>query len=196
MKLFRKGFTLLEVLITLAVFSIGLLGLAGLQIKSLKLAHDSFSRTIAAILSEEMADRIRANRALARKGINSFYNNPNRNQLGNPRCLGKNNLGFFLNSSCTPEEMALHDFYEWYGRINGRLATSWHPEQHAQLPSAAAVVCIDSTPNDGVPGDPQCDNVLIDPNLPIYTIKIWWIERKKDSNQNVTLHSHISTVAI
>jgi type IV pilus assembly protein PilV len=57
----QKGFTLLEVLIALLVLSIGLLGLAGLEIFGLKYNFQSYERTQATLLITEMADRMRAN---------------------------------------------------------------------------------------------------------------------------------------
>ncbi len=57
----QKGFTLLEVLIALLVLSIGLLGLAGLEIFGLKYNFQSYERTQATMLISEMADRMRAN---------------------------------------------------------------------------------------------------------------------------------------
>jgi len=57
-----KGFTLLEVLITVVIFSIGLLGLAGLQATGIKLNHSSLLRTQATLLASDVADCMRANR--------------------------------------------------------------------------------------------------------------------------------------
>ena len=58
-----RGFTLLEVLITVVIFSIGLLGLAGLQATGIKLNHSSLLRTQATLLAYDVADCMRANRA-------------------------------------------------------------------------------------------------------------------------------------
>lgn len=57
----RRGFTLLEVLIALLVFSLGLLGMAGLLIVSVKANHSAYLRTQASFLAQSMADRMRAN---------------------------------------------------------------------------------------------------------------------------------------
>src|SRR5215469_7388300 len=57
----RNGFTLLEVLIALLVFSLGLLGLAGLLVVSVKTNHSAYLRTQASFLAHGMADRMRAN---------------------------------------------------------------------------------------------------------------------------------------
>jgi type IV pilus assembly protein PilV len=56
-----RGFTLVEVLVALVVFSVGLLGIAGLQITSLKANHGSATRTQAVYLAYDIIDRMRAN---------------------------------------------------------------------------------------------------------------------------------------
>jgi type IV pilus assembly protein PilV len=57
----HRGFSLLEVLIALLVFSLGLLGMAGLLIISVKTNHSAYLRTQASFLAQSMADRMRAN---------------------------------------------------------------------------------------------------------------------------------------
>lgn len=57
----QPGFTLIEVMIALVVLAVGLLGLAGLQNFSLKATHQSYQRTQATILTNEIFDRMRAN---------------------------------------------------------------------------------------------------------------------------------------
>lgn len=56
-----RGFTLLEVLIALLIFTLGLLGMAGLLIVSVKVNHGAYLRTQASFLAQSMADRMRAN---------------------------------------------------------------------------------------------------------------------------------------
>lgn len=57
----QTGFSLMEVLITILLVSIGLLGYAGLQIGALNSSLDSFSRSQATIILEDAAARIRNN---------------------------------------------------------------------------------------------------------------------------------------
>ncbi|MHB8455658.1 MAG: type IV pilus modification protein PilV [Acidiferrobacterales bacterium] len=57
----QSGFSLIEVLVALLVLSIGLLGLAGLQVFSLRFNHQSYERTQATMLMYDMIDRMRAN---------------------------------------------------------------------------------------------------------------------------------------
>lgn len=56
------GMTLLEVLITLIIVSIGLLGVAALNVKTLGANRTALLRARAVLLAADMADRIRANR--------------------------------------------------------------------------------------------------------------------------------------
>lgn len=190
-----KGFTLLEVLIAVVIFSVGLLGLAGLQILNLKLSHDSLLRTSATILAKDMADRMRANVSQIELGATSPYNNPAGTAVANPACLSKDASGNIIDSSCTPAQMALHDFYEWNAQIQGASATSWHPEVKSKLPTGQGIVCIDSTPDDGAPppGDPECDNIQTTPGRNIFTIKIWWDERK---DAGAAPHQFVMSVAL
>ncbi len=57
----NRGFTLLEVLIALLVFSLGLMGLAGLLVVSVQTNHSAYLRTQASFLAQSMADRMHAN---------------------------------------------------------------------------------------------------------------------------------------
>lgn len=63
-----KGFTLIEVLVAAFVLAIGLLGLAGLQAKSLQLNHSAYQRSQASIIAYDIIDRMRANLNEARDG--------------------------------------------------------------------------------------------------------------------------------
>ncbi|EAR20898.1 type IV pilus modification protein PilV [Nitrococcus mobilis] len=62
------GFTLLEVLIALLILSVGLLGVAGLQLTGLRSNHSAYLRSQATILAYDLLDRLRANRAQAQAG--------------------------------------------------------------------------------------------------------------------------------
>nr|WP_288256245.1 type IV pilus modification protein PilV [uncultured Pseudomonas sp.] len=61
----QHGATLIEVLIAVVVLSIGLLGLAGLQVTSVQSNHSAYQRSQATLLAYDLADRMRANRTEA-----------------------------------------------------------------------------------------------------------------------------------
>ncbi len=68
----NRGYMLLEILITIGVLAVGLLGVAALQMTSLKTSQSAVQRGEAAIRIAEMTNRMRANPA----GIqNGAYNN-------------------------------------------------------------------------------------------------------------------------
>ncbi len=57
----QRGFSLVEVLITLVIMSIGMLGIAGLYVQSMQAGRTSTFRHHAVTLASDVADRIRAN---------------------------------------------------------------------------------------------------------------------------------------
>jgi type IV pilus assembly protein PilV len=63
-----QGFTLIEALVALVVLSIGLLGVAALQLTSLRSNHGSAMRSQATFLAYDIIDRMRANRGPALGG--------------------------------------------------------------------------------------------------------------------------------
>jgi type IV pilus assembly protein PilV len=77
----QSGFSLLEVLVTLVILSLGILGVAGLQNVALKNAHSALLRAQAAQYAYDMLDRMRVNRAAAAGGA---YNRA----LGDPAPTG------------------------------------------------------------------------------------------------------------
>jgi type IV pilus assembly protein PilV len=62
----QTGFTLVEVLVALIVLSVGLLGVAGLQLFGLRGNVSASSRTQASYFANDIIDRMRANYAVAR----------------------------------------------------------------------------------------------------------------------------------
>lgn len=67
-----RGFSLFEVLITVVVVSIGLLGLAGLQFAGLRASNQAQDHTIATHLAQDAIERIRANRAQTQINPNAY----------------------------------------------------------------------------------------------------------------------------
>ena len=57
-----SGFSLVELLVTMIIVSVGVLGVASLQIRSLQQNREAFFRAEASYLANGMMDRIRANR--------------------------------------------------------------------------------------------------------------------------------------
>lgn len=58
-----RGFTLVEVLITIIIMSIGLLGVAGLQLAAMRSNHSAYLRTQATLAAYDVIDRMRVDPA-------------------------------------------------------------------------------------------------------------------------------------
>ncbi len=153
------GFTLLEVLIAIVVFSIGLLGIAGLQVAGMRFTYGSQLRAIATAQADSLADRMRANPVGMQSG---FYNIADGTPMptdADADCAAED---------CTPEQLATFDLVTWNSGLAGKPV-----EANADvLPDGDGVVCIDSTPDDGDPADWACDNAG-----QVYAIKVVWTER-------------------
>ena len=63
------GFTLIEVLVTLVIIAIGLLGLGALQLNTMNNSFDTYQRALVGSIVDDMAARIRMNSQAARAGI-------------------------------------------------------------------------------------------------------------------------------
>jgi type IV pilus assembly protein PilV len=105
-KLKQNGFTLIEVLVTLVIMAVGMLGLAGMQATSLKNTESSYQRSQATIMAYDMLDRMRANSA----GVDSgSYNSISTTAAG-----GTSNCG---SVECDPSAMAGYDDAEWHAQL-------------------------------------------------------------------------------
>jgi len=91
------GFTLIEVLVALIVMSIGMLGIAGLYVHSLKAGSTSMFQHNAITLAGDIADRIRANPTAG-----AAYQG-----------AGANNACVNGGVNCTPAQMAANDVFLW-----------------------------------------------------------------------------------
>lgn len=97
----QQGVALLEVLISMIIVAIGLLGIAQLQIATLRQStHANFSYQAAQQIYD-MADRLRANPVAVAAGS---YNAINGIPGSPPSCKS---------STCTPTQMATYDASDW-----------------------------------------------------------------------------------
>jgi type IV pilus assembly protein PilV len=71
-----RGFSLVEVLVSIVILSIALLGTAGLTAASLKSTNSSYYRSQATVLADDILDRMRANVMVARGGTYNITGDP------------------------------------------------------------------------------------------------------------------------
>ncbi len=67
-----NGFTLLEVLVSLLILAIGVLGVAALQFQALRFNHDAYLRTQISINASDIIDQIRLNDANANAYVGNY----------------------------------------------------------------------------------------------------------------------------
>ena len=103
----RLGFTLIEVLIALLIMAIGFLGLANIQIISLKNNQSAYNRSQATLIAYDVIDRMRLNST-----VTPFYlttrvgTQLTTTQAHCTQCTD-------LNYACTPTQIATLDLCEW-----------------------------------------------------------------------------------
>ncbi|MCP5330911.1 MAG: type IV pilus modification protein PilV [Pseudomonadales bacterium] len=154
----QQGATLIEVLVSLLILAIGLLGMSGLQTVSLRNTQSAYLRTQASLNSNDIVERIRANLQGVEAGS---YDG----------AAGAVTASCNTTAGCTPAQLAANDIAEWKAALA------------ADLPSGAGTVCADSTPEDGTAAASACDGLGT-----LYAVKIWWDEdRDGNAEKRFTL---------
>lgn len=105
-----------EALITVVIVSIGLLGLAGLQFAGLRAVNDAYERTLAMHLTQDIVERLRANR----EGVNAnLYNNVTLSTTS-PASSGD-----CYSANCTtPQALVDYDTTQWLAFIKPAAGTA------------------------------------------------------------------------
>lgn len=110
----QQGFLLLEILITVVILSLGLLGVAAMQFVGLQGNNRANERGLATILAYDVIDRMRANPQAAYAG--AYVLDPD-NPPDGPD-YDCQNVFPAPNTHCEPEEMAASDLEEWRFSLN------------------------------------------------------------------------------
>ena len=103
----QVGFTMVEVLVTIVVMAIGLLGLASMQTTSLKGNHNAYLRGQAVLLVNDIADRVRANQVAA--DANAYAAVTTTGSTPGKNCLDS--------STCSTAELAVYDAWAWRNSV-------------------------------------------------------------------------------
>lgn len=105
-----RGFSLIEVLVSLLILSVGLLGFASLQAANVNLGNQAWTRSQATVLASDMIERLRGN-------PNTFIN-------GHYDIAFGANLGSVTDCTtidCNPVELAEFDQQQWSVALSEQL---------------------------------------------------------------------------
>lgn len=98
-----RGVTLIEVLVAMLVFSLGLIGAAGLMAMAARANQAAYLRTQVSFLAQNMAERMHANLI----GVWRGDYDGNYPDAGAQDCV----------AGCTPSQLAQHDRQSWSGQL-------------------------------------------------------------------------------
>ena len=148
---FQIGGTMIEVLVTIVITAIGLLGLSVLQNTSIKVSYDSYVRTQVAFIGADLADRVRAN--LQGGVYNLAFGD---DAAGGVECQQ-------TTSTCTPADLRQYDLFNWQQNArdllpNADVAVEFDPTGDGEGAENGGVYTVsvtweDRTDNDEVAGD-------------------------------------------
>jgi type IV pilus assembly protein PilV len=127
----RAGFTLIEVLISILVLSIGIIGAVKMQMNSIQATQQSNYFSAAVELATEIADKMRSNGDQMRSTSSPFLKV---NFQADKDHIEPTTTCFNVN--CAPDQLAQSDITEWLQNIR------------TSLPNARAVICHDDAPWD------------------------------------------------
>lgn len=140
----KRGFTLLEVMIAIAILAIGMLGVAGLHMVSIEHNNAAYLRSQAITIGQDIVERMRNNRDAI---DNNKFDNIVSTSLTMPSsdCLT-------ADEGCSSDQLAAIDLGQWAQMIN----SINNDNSRQQLPGAKATITADGTVDD------------------MFTIKIEW----------------------
>ena len=114
----QRGDTMIEVLVTIIIIAVGVLGAAALQVTTLRNLSSSHSASIAAIVADDFSERMRANPIAA---LNNDYEHTVAPE-------GYTSTMCTANNVCSSDQLAIYDMGVWW------------EEMSAVLPSAKGIV--------------------------------------------------------
>lgn len=106
-----RGFTLIEVLVTLFILALGLIGFLQMDIYASQKARGTYYSSTAGLLTTEYSERMYANQIGV---LDGYYDTID---VG----LWDSTPTNCSENACTPEQLAAYDQWEWLQKIKGQL---------------------------------------------------------------------------
>ncbi len=113
-KAHQQGVTLLEMLVTLLILSIGLLGVAALQSRGQQVSVASYVRTQATMLGNEIMEQILINSEFAKNDVIENGTGIGKGYVANVKPTTNINCD---SSTCTTTELRNYDLVQWYDHL-------------------------------------------------------------------------------
>ena len=183
----QSAFSLIEVLIALLILAIGMLAFAASEIMGQRGTHSALKRSHATTLANDLAERMHANptgnytKALSKASC-----------LINPTKTCSATTVKPQADSCSTDEMADFDLYEWFCGSNSKDNVNYRGGAVTLLggpdkdqPVTATITCSDSDTTDPVPCSPGSS----------YSISISWLEREPDRDQTISNRAHGDSIS-
>lgn len=133
----QRGFSLLEVLVSMLVIMFGLLGIAGMQMLAVNNTETARYNTMATIFASNMAAKMQGNKAY-------WGTPPNSVSVDGPTVTGgpASTSADCFATSCGPSAMAYYDLKNWgqslLGSVNGTVAAQGLPGGYAAITCSSA----------------------------------------------------------
>ena len=142
----QSGVTLIEVLVTLLITTIGLLGLAALQLGALQATSDSAQRSQAVWLMQDLIERIRAN---PQGSADDYLPSNNCSSYPAKMCATyKTTAGAVIEAAdCSAVEMATFDRWETQCRYSADSSVSYTSRDSIATATNANILTLTKTTN-------------------------------------------------
>lgn len=110
---FRRqiGMGLIEVMVAVLIFAVGLLGMAAMQLAAKKSSYEATQRSIATSLSRDILERMRSNP----EQLAAYVATDVGDTSSPPATPGTDCAA----ATCNPAQLAAYDLYEWYQLLIG-----------------------------------------------------------------------------
>jgi len=157
----ESGFSLIEVLVSIVILGIGMLGAAGLQLATLRSNQFTAQASVATQLVrdyEEITQMLRSANISTSEGTSALSSLDTNTASTATTCLG-------TGAACTANQLAAFMLYEWKDRVKN------------ELPGGRAVVCRDSAPKDTSGAGAGLYHWACDDQGDMLMVKIGWTGR-------------------
>jgi type IV pilus assembly protein PilV len=165
----EAGFSLVEVLVTIVVLSIGMLGSAGMQTAALQANTQTRHQVVATSLASELAEAMRGNHLIAL----------NTDPAANPYLI--NHVSGALTAppvDCKVDSCSANTDEERLNNAHWQVH-EWMVRVQSELPSARVRICFDSTPFHAATGAAEWD---CDDSGDVMVAKVAWTRVNTQGN--------------